>query len=102
SVDAAGVCIHVALAFLLALAVYVARDVARPVRVAAGAAKRMAAGDLTGRLPLGGPGEIGELEQALNSIADSLQRALNELEERNQALLESEQLKTELVSNVSH
>ena len=102
AVVAAVVGLLVALAFLLALAVYLARDVARPVRLAAGAAKRMAAGDLTGRLPLGGPGEIGELEQAFNSMADSLQRTLNELEERNRALLESEQLKTELVSNVSH
>jgi signal transduction histidine kinase len=102
AVFAAIVGLVIALAFLVALAFYLARDVARPVRLAAGAAKRIAAGDLSGRLPVGGPGEIGELEQAFNAMADSLQRTLDELEERNRRLVESEQLKTELVANVSH
>jgi signal transduction histidine kinase len=102
AVIAAVVGLIVALAFLVALAFYLARDVARPVRLAAGAAERIAAGDLSGRLPTGGPGEVGQLEQAFNLMADSLQRTLDELEERNRRLVESEQLKTELVSNVSH
>jgi signal transduction histidine kinase len=102
AVFAAVVGLVIALLFLVALAFYLARDVARPVRLAAGAATRIASGDLSGRLPLGGPGEIGELEQAFNAMADSLQRTLDELEERNLRLVESEQLKTELVSNVSH
>src|SRR5262249_62417422 len=37
-----------------------------------------------------------------NSMAASLERSLADLEERNQTLLESEQTKSELVSNVSH
>jgi signal transduction histidine kinase len=102
AIYAAVIGLVVALAALAALAVYLARAVARPVRLAARAAKRIAAGDLSSRLPTGGPGEVGELEDAFNAMADSLQRTLDALEERNRRLVESERLKTELVSNVSH
>ena len=91
-----------ALCFLLAAAVYLDRVVARPVRLVAGAARRVASGDLSGRLPTAGPGEIGVLERSFNTMADSLQRSRDDLEERNRRLVESERLKTELVSNVSH
>ena len=91
-----------ALCFLLAAATYLERVVARPVRMVASAARRVAAGDLSGRLPTGGPGEIGVLERSFNAMADSLQRSRDDLEERNRRLVESERLKTELVSNVSH
>jgi signal transduction histidine kinase len=102
AIVAAVVGLIVALASLCALAVYLARAVARPVRLASVAAERIAAGDLSGRLPIGGPGEIGQLEDAFNAMTDSLQRTLDALEERNRRLVESEHLKTELVSNVSH
>jgi signal transduction histidine kinase len=102
AVIAALVALGGGLVFLLAAAIYLARAVARPVRLAAHAAEAVAAGDLSGRLPTGGPGEIGQLEQSFNAMADSLQRTLDELEERNTRLVESERLKTELVSNVSH
>jgi signal transduction histidine kinase len=72
------------------------------VRLVARAAQRVAAGDLSGRLPTEGPGEIGVLERSFNTMADSLQRSREDLEERNRRLVESEHLKTELVSNVSH
>jgi signal transduction histidine kinase len=91
-----------ALCFLLAAAVYLERVVARPVRLVARAARRVAGGDLSGRLPTDGPGEIGVLERSFNAMADSLQRSRNDLEERNRRLAESERLKTDLVSNVSH
>jgi signal transduction histidine kinase len=102
AIYAAVIGLVVALASLATLAFYLARAVARPVRLAAGAAKRIATGDLSSRLPTGGPGEVGELEEAFNAMADSLQRTLEALEERNRRLIESERLKTELVSNVSH
>ncbi|TML19246.1 MAG: HAMP domain-containing protein [Actinobacteria bacterium] len=91
-----------ALFFLIAAAVYLGRVVAHPVRLVARAAQRVAAGDLSGRLPTEGPGEIGILERSFNAMADSLQRSRDDLEERNRRLVESEHLKTELVSNVSH
>jgi signal transduction histidine kinase len=72
------------------------------VREAAEAAEHIAGGDFSERLRTDGPGEVGQLEQAFNSMAASLERSLADLEERNQTLVESEQTKSELVSNVSH
>jgi signal transduction histidine kinase len=91
-----------ALLFLLGVAIYFERTIAKPVQLVATAARRVATGDLSGRLPTEGPGEIGVLERSFNSMADSLQRSRDDLEERNRRLVESERLKTELVSNVSH
>jgi signal transduction histidine kinase len=88
--------------FVLAGAAYLTRSVARPVRRVAGAAEKIAGGDLSPRVPIEGPGEVGQLERSFNSMADSLARQRAELEERNQRLVESERLKTDLVSNVSH
>jgi len=76
--------------------------VSSPIRFVAGAARRVAAGDLSERVPTGGPGEVGILERSFNAMVDSLQRNRDDLEERNRRLVESERLKTELVSNVSH
>src|SRR5262249_36794800 len=90
-----------ALLFLLGVAIYFERTIAKPVRLVAPAARRVATGDLSGRLPTEGPGEIGVLERSFNSMADSLQRSRDDLEERNRRLVESERLKAELVSNVS-
>ena len=97
-----GIGLGTALLLILLGAVYVNRAVARPVRSAAEAAARVAGGDFTGRLSTGGPGEVGRLERAFNSMAASLERTLADLKERNQTLIESEQTKSELVSNVSH
>jgi signal transduction histidine kinase len=88
--------------FVLAAGVYLVRAVARPVRSVAQAAEEIAAGDLSPRLPIEGPGEVGQLERSFNAMADSIERHRAELEERNQRLVESERLKTDLVSNVSH
>ena len=98
----AGVGIGAVVLFVLAAAVYLARAVARPVRRVAQAAEEIAAGDLSPRLPIEGPGEVGQLERSFNVMADSIERHRAELEERNQRLIESERVKTDLVSNVSH
>jgi signal transduction histidine kinase len=90
------------LLLILAAGGYLERAVARPIRLAAGAARRVAAGDLSSRLPTGGPGEVGHLEQSFNVMAASLEQSRNDLEEQNRRLVESERLKSELVSNVSH
>ncbi len=90
------------LLLILAAGGYLERAVARPIRLAAGAARRVAAGDLSSRLPTGGPGEVGQLEQSFNVMAASLEHSRTELEEQNRRLVESERLKSDLVSNVSH
>jgi signal transduction histidine kinase len=91
-----------ALLLIFAGALYLQRAVARPVRLTAEAAARIAAGDFSERVPTDGPGEVGELERAFNTMAASLERTLADLEERNLTLVESERVKGELVSNVSH
>jgi len=97
-----GIGLVAALLLILLGALYVNRAVAGPVREAAVAAEHIAGGDFSERLRTDGPGEVGQLEQAFNSMAASLERTLADLEARNQTLVESEQTKSELVSNVSH
>jgi signal transduction histidine kinase len=97
-----GVGLGTALLLILIGAVYVNRAVARPVRLTADAASRIAGGDLSGRLRTDGPGEVGQLERAFNTMAASLESTLADLEERNKTLAESERVKSELVSSVSH
>jgi signal transduction histidine kinase len=97
-----GIGLGAALLLILLGALYVNRAVAGPVRSAADAAARIAGGDLSSRLREDGPGEVGQLERTFNSMAASLETTLADLEERNRTLIESEQTKSELVSNVSH
>ena len=89
-------------ALILLFGFYLARSIARPVREAAEGATELAAGDLSRRLSQSGPGEVGELTTAFNRMAESLQRAHDELEAQNKQLRESERLKSDLVNTVSH
>jgi signal transduction histidine kinase len=97
-----GIGLGMALLLILIGAIYVNRAVARPVRRTADAAARIAGGDLSERLDTHGPGEVGQLERTFNTMAASLERTVADLEERNRTLVESERVKSELVSNVSH
>src|SRR5258705_2408115 len=58
---------------------YLARSVVRPVRRASAMADRAAGGDLAVRTPETGPGEVGILERAFNSMAGSLETSTYEL-----------------------
>ncbi|HEX7255456.1 MAG TPA: ATP-binding protein [Gaiellaceae bacterium] len=93
----------VACALLIVLfGLYLARSTAHPVRAVATAASELAGGDLSVRLPEGGPGEVGELTAAFNHMAVQLDRRERELESQNEKLRESERRKSELVRIVSH
>ena len=96
--------VSLALAVLLIvlLIAYLARRVARPIRLAADAAGRLAEGDLSSRVDERGVAEVGALQRAFNSMAASLERGRRALEEQNRKLRESERVKSELVSSVSH
>jgi signal transduction histidine kinase len=87
---------------LLLFGLFLARGIARPVRIVAAGASRVAAGDLSTRLPEHGPAEIKELTSAFNAMARSLEQGKRELEAQNEQLRQSERLKSELVSIVSH
>ena len=96
--------VSLALAVLLIVlfTAYLARRVARPIRLAAEAAGRLADGDLSSRVDERGVAEVGTLQRAFNSMAASLERGRRALEEQNRKLRESERVKSELVSSVSH
>ena len=87
---------------IILFGIILARSIGRPVRAVASGASRLAAGDLSLRLPTEGPGEIGELTTAFNEMAGRLEEGRGELQEQNEKLRESERMKTELISIVSH
>jgi signal transduction histidine kinase len=87
---------------IILFGIILARSIGRPVRAAASGASRIAAGELSLRLPRGGPGEVGELTRSFNEMAERLEQGRAELEEQNAKLRESERMMSELVSIVSH
>ena len=87
---------------VLVFGLYLARSIARPIRNAADGANQLAEGDLSIRLSEAGPGEVGELTASFNTMAESLERGQAELRAQNEQLRESERVKSELVSIVSH
>ena len=68
---------------ILAFAGYLQRAIVRPVRGVSVAAGRLSAGDLTARVPAGGPHEVGELGRSFNAMAASLEESRDELESQN-------------------
>ncbi|HSC91422.1 MAG TPA: ATP-binding protein [Gaiellaceae bacterium] len=84
------------------LGLYLVHSIGRPLRAAATGASKIAEGDFAQRLPERGPGEVRELSQTFNRMAAQLAARERELEAQNAALRASEQLKSELVSIVSH
>jgi HAMP domain-containing protein len=61
------------------ITIYLARRVVRPVRRTAMTAERLAAGALDARVPATSTAEVGVLERAFNSMAESLQHHVGEL-----------------------
>ncbi len=97
---AAGVIGSIALIALFGI--YLARSIARPVRAVASGASEIAGGRLSLRLREDGPGEVGELTRSFNAMAERVEASRAELERQNEALRESERLKSDLLSTVSH
>jgi len=89
-------------ALIALMGVYLARSIGRPVRDAAAGAQRLAGGDLDLRLAEGGPGEVGALTRSFNTMAQELAHQRGELEAQYEQLRESERLKSEVISIVSH
>jgi signal transduction histidine kinase len=88
--------------FVILFGFYLARSIARPVRGVAIGASRLAAGELSLRLVEGGPGEVGELTRSFNAMAERLEHGRRQLEAQNELLRQSERVKSEPVSIVSH
>jgi diguanylate cyclase (GGDEF)-like protein len=75
------------LGFLLVL--WLAQSLTSPVLALTEAAERVARGDLTGRLPAGGPDELGRLSGAFNHMTDELQLSIGELHRSRDLLREN-------------
>jgi two-component system sensor histidine kinase MtrB len=82
-------------ALLAAIASLVTRWVVLPVRHAAHAAQRVAAGQLEERMVVGGADDLAALATSFNDMAASLQEKLHQLEELSKA-------QRQFVSDVSH
>jgi two-component system sensor histidine kinase MtrB len=80
---------------VVAIAMLVTRQVVRPVRVAAGTAGRLAAGDLSQRISVRGSDDIARLGRSFNDMAGSLQRQIRRLEDLSR-------LQRRFTSDVSH
>ncbi len=72
----------------LALAVFLSRRLARPIREIGAAARRLAAGDFAVRVPPQGPDEVAGLAESFNQMAVSLER--------------QESLRREFIANAAH
>ena len=116
---------------ILALSIYIAmrisRQIAEPIQKLTSAVKNIASGDLSTRLDLDAPAELGVLEACVNQMVDELrvaqtdmesriaeftselQETLLELEERNAELdiarsnaVQASKAKSEFLANMSH
>ena len=85
----------IAVALALATAGLIARGILRPVDSGSTAAARIAAGDLSARLPAGGADEFARFAAEFNRMADSLAATVSRLEA-------SESQNRRFVSDVSH
>jgi two-component system NtrC family sensor kinase len=65
--------------FLLGLLAFLARQITRPLAVMVEAADRIARGDLSHRIGIGGRDEIGQLAQAFNRMTEDLHSARDDL-----------------------
>ena len=90
------------IAIALGFTLYLRRSVLRPVRAVAEATGRLAAGDLSTRVPAQREDELGELARGFNSMADSLERGREELEHSNAELTRSNAELEQFASVTSH
>ena len=75
--------------FLMAIMTYIGiRTMTRPIKKISNAAKSFARGDFSIRVPVKSQDEIGELTQAFNTMADSIEK--------------SDHMRQDFISNVSH
>jgi signal transduction histidine kinase len=90
-----GVAALVAVLLALATAGLIARGILRPVRLGSAAAARIAAGDLSARVPGGGSDEFAAWAAEFNRMANSLEATVGQLEA-------SEAQNRRFVAEVSH
>jgi len=85
----------VLLALIVGIAIVVARMVTTPLKRAAHAAERMAAGDLTSRVEVSGGDELARVGESFNDMARSLEQKVDDLTELSR-------VQQRFVADVSH
>ncbi len=85
----------VLLSLILGIAIVIARMVTTPLKRAARAAERMAAGDLTSRVEVAGADELARVGVSFNDMARSLEQKVDDLTELSR-------VQQRFVSDVSH
>ncbi|MDQ3849693.1 MAG: ATP-binding protein [Actinomycetota bacterium] len=90
------------LAVTAGVALYLRRAVVHPVVTVAAATGRLAAGELSTRVPAHREDELGSLARGFNTMADSLQRSRDELEHSNLELQRSNAELEQFASVTSH
>jgi PAS domain S-box-containing protein len=93
--------IALAIGLVVLFTAIMGRSVVRPVRRVAGAAGRLAGGDLSARVPDEGTGEISDLGDAFNEMAAALERTVGELDAERESAREQADL-TAAVLETAH
>lgn len=91
-----------ALGLAIAIGLYTARWIVRPILKLKEAAIALSEGDFSKSVDLKRADELGVLAGAFNSMAAQLQTSFAELEEKNTKLEELDKLKDEFLANTSH
>jgi signal transduction histidine kinase len=90
------------LVLTIAITLYLRRAVVRPVVTVAEATGRLAAGDLSARVPVHHNDELGDLARGFNTMADSLEQNRADLERSNAELTRSNAELDQFASVTSH
>ena len=79
----------------LIVAYFVSRSITQPIRQVKETARQIARGDFSKRVRIKSKGELGELAESLNTMADELQQKMENLKQL-------DRVRTDFVANVSH
>lgn len=87
---------------VLLLSMIIARRISQPIVTLTESAKRLAAGDFSGRIPQTSDDEVGKLAQSFKKMTESLHQSIDDVNEKNRQLAQSSRLKSEFLANMSH
>lgn len=87
---------------VLLLSMIIARRISQPIVTLTESAKRLAAGDFSGKIPQTSDDEVGKLAQSFKKMTESLHQSIDDVNEKNRQLAQSSRLKSEFLANMSH
>lgn len=92
----------VMIALVIGVAFWMAEFMSRRIRAYVSGIRRFESGDMSNRFPAQGNDEMGELSEALNRMADSMEQSFRMSEEAREQAEDANRAKTEFLANVSH